>query len=72
MARKEDSPAKWAIIREWDAWALKNPDDPKKLNGMYFFTYLEKEHPDLLDFKHPGDKWQLVHAWLLREHRVDN
>ena len=29
MAGEEDTPAKWALIREWDAWASKNPDDAK-------------------------------------------
>jgi hypothetical protein len=37
---------------------------------MNFFLYLEKERPDLLNFRASGDKWQIVHAWLLRERRV--
>jgi hypothetical protein len=24
----------------------------------------------LLDFKTPGDRWQTIHAWLLRARRV--
>jgi hypothetical protein len=70
MARKDDAPEKWAVIREWDAWASKNAGDAQKLNGMYFFTYLQKEKPNPLNFKYPGDKWQAVHGWLMRERRV--
>jgi hypothetical protein len=73
MAKKEDSPAKLAIIEEWDAWALKNPDDAKRFNGKLFFLHLEERRPDLLlDFKYIGDKWQIIHKWLLGERRVDN
>ena len=66
MAKKE------AVIREWDVWAAKHPHEAATLaGGMVFFTYLQKEHPDLLlDFKSSGDKWQAVHGWLLRERRV--
>lgn len=72
MAKEEDHPAKLEVIREWDAWAAKHPHEAASLlNGMVFFTYLQKEHPDLLlDFKSYGDKWQAVHGWLLRERRV--
>jgi hypothetical protein len=38
---------------------------------MVFFNYLQRVRPDLLvDFKYPGDQWQAIHAWLLRERRV--
>ena len=55
MAKKEDTPAKRAVFGEWDVWAAKQPDEAGHLaNGMVFFTYLQKEHPDLLlDFKSP-------------------
>ena len=34
---------------------------------MVFFTHLRRNRHDLLlDFKYQGDKWQIVHAWLLR------
>jgi hypothetical protein len=71
--REEDSPAKLAIIEEWDAWARKNPDNAKRYNGMLFFLYLQEKRPDLLlDFKYLGDKWQIIHKWLLGERRVDH
>ena len=70
MAKKEDSPAKLAIIREWDARSLEHPGDAEIQDCMLFFSFLEKERPDLLNFELSGDKWQDVHAWLLRERRV--
>jgi hypothetical protein len=72
MAKEKNEQAKWAVIREWDNWIKNNPDEAKAptMNGMYFFTYLQKEKSELLEFRYPGDKWQAVHGWLLREHRV--
>lgn len=71
MAKNEDDPARVAILQEWDAWAQWHPREAKKAGGMLFFTYLQKERSDLLiDFKASGDKWQIVHSWLLRERKV--
>jgi|HubBroStandDraft_4_1064222.scaffolds.fasta_scaffold2982720_1 hypothetical protein len=70
MAKNEDTPAKWAVIKEWDAWVSKHGEEARIGDGMFFFAYLQRECPDLLDFKYPGDKWQAVHGWLLREGRV--
>jgi hypothetical protein len=68
---RDDSPAKLAVIREWDKWARRHPNDAKVSGGMLFFSYLQKERPDLLlDFKTPGNKWQTVHAWLLSARRL--
>jgi hypothetical protein len=64
---KEDSPAKLAVIQEWDSWSKTHSDS----GGMLFFMHLRKKRPDLLlDFKTPGEKWPLVHAWLLQEGKV--
>jgi hypothetical protein len=60
--KKED--ARLAVLREYDRWAKANPNDAKKLGGFVFFGYLEKERPDLLDFRAVGSKWQTVHLWL--------
>jgi copper(I)-binding protein len=71
MAERENSPAKVAIIREWDAWARKYPNDATVSGGIMFFNYLHKERRDLLvNIRSPGDKWQTIHAWLLREGKV--
>ena len=69
MSRNEDSPAKLAVIREWDAWSLKHPGEANIHDCVHFFSFLEEERPDLLNFQ-SGDKWQDVHAWLLRDRRV--
>jgi hypothetical protein len=70
MANHEDTRAKWAVIKEWDAWVLKHGEEARIGDGMFFFVYLQRECPDLLDFKYPGDKWQAVHGWLLSEGRI--
>ena len=51
MAKKEDSPAKLAIIREWDAWSQEHPGDAEIQDCMLFFSFLERERPDLLNFE---------------------
>jgi hypothetical protein len=68
MLKKED--AKLAVIREWDAWSVQHTEEAKTMNGMLFFNYLQRERPDLLNFRERGDKWQDVHGWLLRARRV--
>jgi hypothetical protein len=62
MKKKED--ARLAVLREYDRWAKDHPNDAKKMGGFVFFGYLEKERPDLLDFRAVGSKWQTVHGWL--------
>ena len=68
MIRHED--AKRLIIQEWDIWASKQTDPFNLREGMIFFGYLQKEKPDLLNFRDPGDKWQTVHRWLLDAGRL--
>ncbi len=41
--------AKLAVLREYDRWAKVHPNDAKKMGGFVFFSYLQKEKPDLLD-----------------------
>ena len=38
------------LLREYDKWAKDHPDDATKRGGVVFFTYLQKERTDLLDF----------------------
>jgi len=61
MNKQED--ARLAVLREYDKWAKDHPNDAKKIGGYVFFGYLEKERPDLLDFR-ATSKWQIVHLWL--------
>jgi hypothetical protein len=71
MASDDNSPAKIAIIEEWNTWASKHPWEAKTGTGFLFFVYLKKFRPDLLlDFKSKGDKWQIVHTWLLSAGKV--
>jgi hypothetical protein len=62
MKKQED--ARLAGLREYDRWTKDHPNDAKKMGGYVFFGYLEKERPDLLDFRAAGSKWQIVHLWL--------
>jgi hypothetical protein len=71
MEKNEISPAKLAILSEWDVWAKKYPPKAMGSNGMLFFEYLQQKRPDLLlDFKSSGDKWTIVHTWLLTARKV--
>lgn len=38
--------------------------------GFAQFCELEQERPDLLDFRSPAGKWQLVHGWMLKRRLV--
>jgi hypothetical protein len=49
MKKQED--ARLAVLREYDRWAKDHPNDAKKMGGYVFFGYLEKERPDLLNFR---------------------
>lgn len=60
--KKED--ARLAVLREYDRWAKAHPSKAKEMGGFVFFRYLEKEKPDLLDFRGGASKWQIVHLWL--------
>ena len=42
---------KQAVLREWDSWAARNPEEAQTiLGGRQFFQYLQQERPDFLDF----------------------
>ena len=71
----EQSRAKGWIIVEWPRWKAKNIPDkerPTATDGLSFFADLQTERPDLLDFEYQGDKWQIVHAWLLEKGFVND
>lgn len=40
--------------------------------GFAFFSLLESHRADLLDFEYQGDKWQIIHSWLLQDGQVKN
>lgn len=64
---KQDSAARRAVIHEWENWAALNPDDLADPSaGAFFFSHLQQNKPELLNFL-SDDKWQTVSAWLPRE-----
>ena len=67
---KDDSAAKRAITHEWENWAALHPDDLGSPDaGKYFFTHLQEQKPELLEFA-SEDKWQTVRGWLLQEGHI--
>ena len=56
------------IRREWIRWRNEHiPLDqrPTGIDAKVFYRFLQRKHPDLLDFPCYGDKWLIVHDWLL-------
>ncbi|MCH7776527.1 MAG: hypothetical protein IH878_08320 [Gemmatimonadetes bacterium] len=62
--------AEFLILHEWEGWRANNLTPGERASGtdgLAFFVFLQSEKPDLLDFRCRGDKWQIIHAWLLRK-----
>ncbi len=69
---KQDD-AELQILSEWVDWwpsYLERGEKASGIDGVAFYAFLQKEKPHLLDFGRKGDKWQIVHAWLVREGAV--
>jgi hypothetical protein len=65
--------AKRAILEEWRSWAAETKiKNPNGRDGLRFFCFLEIECKHLLAFRASGDKWQVVHSWLLRAKLVSD
>jgi hypothetical protein len=64
------------IIREWDTWLQNHAIPPGSATGrdsLKFYFELQDKRSTLLNFQSRGrDKWQIVHSWLLSEHRVND
>jgi len=64
------------IIREWDTWLQNHAIPPGTATGrdsLKFYFELQDKRSTLLNFQSRGrDKWQIVHSWLLSEHRVND
>jgi hypothetical protein len=62
------------ILVEWDRWLKDQHIDPSASTArdtLKFFYDLEDQRSPLLDFRPSrGDKWQVIHTWLLNEGRV--
>jgi hypothetical protein len=68
MDREE---ARNRIWERWEVWIRRPKAEQQARAGEYsglvmqdFYANLQKDWPELLSFDCPGDKWQLVHAWL--------
>jgi hypothetical protein len=68
MKQEEARPAILAEWRRW--WPTTGKSVPGGLDGLSFFSHLQKDRPDLLSFRGSGDKWQIVHGWLMRANLV--
>lgn len=65
--------ARQAILREWRAWIpSQGVDQPSGRDALVFYQHLRNSRPDLLSFRSRGDRWQLVHGWLLRDRLVSD
>jgi hypothetical protein len=64
--------ARREVFREWHPWAAINVKrtPPSGMDGLMFFSDLQRHKPHLLTFRDRGDKWQTVHGWLLRDKLV--
>lgn len=57
------------LLLEWDRWLqtqLIDPPAPTARDTLKFFCELQDRRSPLLDFRPSrGDRWQVIHAWLL-------
>src|ERR1035437_7209781 len=57
------------LLLEWDHWLqtqLIDPPAPTARDTLKFFCELQDRRSPLLDFRpSAGDRWQVIHAWLL-------
>ena len=66
----DEGAAKRAVIHEWESWAALHSDDRESPDaGKYFFTHLQEQKPELLEFA-SDDKEQTVRGWLLQEGHI--
>jgi nuclear transport factor 2 (NTF2) superfamily protein len=63
--------ARALMIREWNRWLQTQsikPDDATGRDALKFFFELQDKRSPLMGFQTRGrDKWEVVHAWLIRE-----
>jgi len=56
--------AKVEITSEWNKQRTSR-EQPTWSEKFTFYTWLETNRPDLLDFSCRGNKWQRVQGWLI-------
>jgi hypothetical protein len=55
--------ARQRILAEWQN-RLEKQESNAWTQKFQFYTWLERERPELLAFKCSGDKWQRVNGWI--------
>jgi hypothetical protein len=65
--------AKRQIYNEWRKWAEQhNAVVANGTTALIFYQFLRQERSYLLEFTAHGDKWQVVHGWLLQANLVSD
>lgn len=59
-----------ALFRRWVAEQSGTLPYLGQDGGLIFFGWIQKNRPDLLDFRYSGDQWQHVSAWLRNSNLV--
>lgn len=63
--------AKRLILAEWDVWSPGHTSGkPTGRDAFAFYAHLERHHPAWLTFRCRGDRWQVVHSWLIYASKV--
>ncbi len=65
--------AKEETLRLWPEWAQENNvpvEGAEGEHGIRFYNFLGEHHPDCLRFQYNGDRWQVVHGWLMNSFRM--
>ena len=59
--------ARLGALREWKRWRDANGVTAEATgnDALRFYGHLQANRSDVLEFKGAGDKWQVVHGWLL-------
>lgn len=70
MTQDQAKPAVLRLFREWVDDNCKTIPYADAEGGFIFYSWLRKEHPEVLAFRARGDKWQTVHGWLLNARLV--
>lgn len=64
------------LVQEWDRWVQTQPigsAPPTARDSLKFYCELQDRRSPLLDFRPTrGDRWQVIHGWLLDQGRVSN
>jgi hypothetical protein len=71
--KKDD--AKAGVLQEFRRWRARPGNANELADGhtaLLFFNWITVDKPELLAFKTSGDKWQIVHGWLLNAGQISD